>query len=67
MFPEWDKMKIGWMNCIFGFETLQDSLLRTDEADFRYTWGDISWQPEGKGVMLLALKTWIVLILMSCT
>lgn len=41
---------------ILDLKTLQDSLLRTDEADFRYTWGDISWQPEGKGVMLLALK-----------
>ncbi len=26
------------------------------KPDFRYTWGDISWQPEGKGVILLALK-----------
>lgn len=34
----------------------EDVLVRTDDPDFRYTWGDISWQPEGKGLLLMAVK-----------
>jgi dipeptidyl aminopeptidase/acylaminoacyl peptidase len=41
---------------ILDLKTLNDELICQDKPDFRYTWGDISWQPEGKGVMLLALK-----------
>lgn len=41
---------------ILNLETLEDRLVCKDGADFRYTWGEISWQPEGKGVLLLALK-----------
>ena len=36
--------------------TGRDTLVCQDKPDFRYTWGDISWQPQGKGLMLLALK-----------
>lgn len=41
---------------IFDLKTLKDSLVYTDKSDFRFTWGDISWQPEEKGLALLALK-----------
>ncbi len=41
---------------ILDLKTLKDDLIRTDEADFRYTWGNISWRPDGSGLMLLALK-----------
>lgn len=41
---------------ILDLKTLDDQLVRTDEADYRYTWGSISWKPDGKGLLLLALK-----------
>jgi dipeptidyl aminopeptidase/acylaminoacyl peptidase len=41
---------------VLDLKTGNDELICQDKPDFRYTWGDISWQPEGKGVMLLALK-----------
>ncbi|RHJ92924.1 alpha/beta hydrolase family protein [Parabacteroides bouchesdurhonensis] len=41
---------------ILDLKTGKDELVRQDEPDFRYTWGDVSWQPDGKGLMILALK-----------
>lgn len=41
---------------ILDLKTLEDTLVCKDRPDFRYTWGDVSWQPEGKGLMLLGLK-----------
>ena len=41
---------------ILDLTTLEDRLICTDKADFRYTWGSISWRPDGKGLLLLALK-----------
>lgn len=41
---------------ILDLKTLEDQLVCTDKPDFRYTWGSISWKPDGKGLLLLALK-----------
>ena len=41
---------------ILDLKTGTDELVCQDKPDFRYTWGDVSWQPDGKGLMLLALK-----------
>ena len=41
---------------ILDLKTLEDTLVRTDEPDFRYTWGSISWKPDGKGLLVIALK-----------
>lgn len=41
---------------ILDLRTLKDEIVCTDEPDFRYTWGNISWRPDGSGLMLLALK-----------
>lgn len=41
---------------ILDLKTLEDRLVCADKPDFRYTWGNISWKPDGKGLMLLALK-----------
>lgn len=41
---------------ILDLRTGEDELICQDKPDFRYTWGDISWQPQSKGLMLLALK-----------
>ena len=41
---------------ILDLRTLEDRLICTDKADFRYTWGSISWRPDGSGLLLLALK-----------
>ncbi|MDR1646141.1 MAG: prolyl oligopeptidase family serine peptidase [Tannerellaceae bacterium] len=41
---------------IIDLRTLEDVLVCQDTPDYRFTWGDISWQPEEKGLMLLALK-----------
>ncbi len=41
---------------ILDLNTLADTLVCSDQPDFRYTWGDVSWQPEGKGLMILGLK-----------
>lgn len=41
---------------ILDLKTGKDELVSQDKPDFRYTWGDVSWQPEGKGLMLVALK-----------
>lgn len=41
---------------ILDLKTLEDTLIDTDRPEFRYTWGNISWRPDGSGLMLLALK-----------
>lgn len=41
---------------ILDLKTLQDRHICDDKEDFRYTWGSVSWQPEGKGLIILALK-----------
>ena len=41
---------------IIDLNTLKDTLVNTDQPDFRYTWGDISWRPDDSGLMLIALK-----------
>jgi dipeptidyl aminopeptidase/acylaminoacyl peptidase len=41
---------------IIDLRTLEDVLVCRDTPDYRFTWGDISWQPEEKGLALLALK-----------
>lgn len=41
---------------ILDLQTGKDDLICRDQPDFRYTWGDVSWQPDGEGLMILALK-----------
>ncbi|OAV68346.1 Prolyl tripeptidyl peptidase precursor [Bacteroidales bacterium Barb6XT] len=41
---------------ILNLNTLEDVLVSRDTPEFRFTWGNVSWQPEEKGLMLLALK-----------
>lgn len=41
---------------ILNLETLTDSTVFTDNPDYRFTWGNISWQPDELGIGLLALK-----------
>lgn len=41
---------------VLDLKTLKDELVNTDKADFRYTWGNIGWRPDGSGLMLVALK-----------
>lgn len=41
---------------IIDLKSLDDTLICEDKADFRYTWGSISWKPDEKGVVLLGLK-----------
>lgn len=36
--------------------TLNDVLVCSDTPGYRYTWGSVCWQPDEKGVVLLALK-----------
>lgn len=41
---------------ILDLKTLKDTLVCKDTPEYRFSWGEISWQPEGKGLLLLALK-----------
>ena len=41
---------------ILDLTTLQDQLIGIDTPEYRYTWGSISWRPDGKGLLLTALK-----------
>ncbi|GHT36083.1 hypothetical protein AGMMS49574_27190 [Bacteroidia bacterium] len=41
---------------ILDLNTLEDVLVTQDTPEYRFTWGNISWQPEEKGLALLALK-----------
>lgn len=47
---------------VLDLKTMQDKLVGDDTSDYRYTWGSISWRPDGSGLLLTALKTWIVAI-----
>ena len=37
---------------ILDLETLEETPISTDTPEFRFTWSDPSWQPEGKGVVV---------------
>ncbi|MDR2118700.1 MAG: prolyl oligopeptidase family serine peptidase [Tannerellaceae bacterium] len=41
---------------ILDLHTLEDVLVCRDTPDYRFTWGNIGWQPGEKGLTLLALK-----------
>ena len=41
---------------ILDLETNNETKIIQDKADMRYTWGTPSWQPDGKGVVVTALK-----------
>lgn len=42
---------------ILDLQSLNDDLVCNDEgSQFPFTWGDVSWQPEGKGLLVLGLK-----------
>ena len=41
---------------IIDLATLADTAVYQDNPTFRFTWGDVSWQPDGKGLALVALK-----------
>jgi dipeptidyl aminopeptidase/acylaminoacyl peptidase len=41
---------------ILDLETLEDTLVYTDEADFRMTWSEVSFSPDEKSVILTVLK-----------
>lgn len=41
---------------VIDLRTLEDILICQDTPQYRFTWGDISWQPQEKGVTLLALR-----------
>ncbi|MDR2859628.1 MAG: prolyl oligopeptidase family serine peptidase [Mediterranea sp.] len=41
---------------ILNLNTLEDTLICQDTPEYRFTWGGISWQPDEKGLILLALK-----------
>jgi dipeptidyl aminopeptidase/acylaminoacyl peptidase len=41
---------------VIDLQTLEDILICQDTPQYRFTWGGISWQPQEKGVTLLALR-----------
>ncbi len=41
---------------VLDLKTMKDVLIGADKPAYRYTWGKISWRPDGKGVLLTALK-----------
>ncbi len=41
---------------ILDLKTMKDLLIGDDTPDYRYTWGSISWRPDGSGLLLTALK-----------
>lgn len=41
---------------ILDLKTNEETKIIQDKADMRFTWGTPSWQPEGKGVAVTALK-----------
>lgn len=41
---------------VLDLKTMQDKLVGDDTSDYRYTWGSISWRPDGSGLLLTALK-----------
>jgi len=41
---------------VLDLNTLNEGIIGQDSADMRFTWGSPSWQPEGKGVVVSAVK-----------
>ena len=41
---------------VLDLKTMKDQLIGIDNPDYRYTWGSISWRPDGSGLLLTALK-----------
>lgn len=41
---------------VLDLKTMKDQLIGVDTPDYRYTWGSISWRPDGSGLLLTALK-----------
>lgn len=41
---------------VLDLKTMKDQLVGIDNPDYRYTWGSISWRPDGSGLLLTALK-----------
>lgn len=41
---------------LLNLESLEETIVVQDEPKMRFTWGEPSWQPEGKGVVVTALK-----------
>jgi dipeptidyl aminopeptidase/acylaminoacyl peptidase len=41
---------------ILDLTTMEENIIMQDNPDFRFTWTDISWQPEEKGVVCGVLK-----------
>ncbi|MDR1259654.1 MAG: prolyl oligopeptidase family serine peptidase [Tannerellaceae bacterium] len=41
---------------VIDLQTLEDTLICQDTPQYRFTWGGISWQPQEKGLVLLALQ-----------
>lgn len=41
---------------VLDLKTMKDVLIGVDTPEYRYTWGSISWRPDGSGLLLTALK-----------
>lgn len=41
---------------VLDLKTMKDQLIGVDNPNYRYTWGSISWRPDGSGLLLTALK-----------
>ena len=41
---------------VLDLKTMKDQLVGIDNPDYRYTWGSVSWRPDGSGLLLTALK-----------
>lgn len=41
---------------VLDLKTMKDVLIGVDTPEYRYTWGFISWRPDGSGLLLTALK-----------
>lgn len=41
---------------VLDLTSMKDSLICADDADFRFTWGNVAWSPDGKNVAVLSLK-----------
>ncbi len=41
---------------VLDLKSMKDQLVGIDNPDYRYTWGSISWRPDGSGLLLTALK-----------
>ncbi|UCG27201.1 MAG: S9 family peptidase [Bacteroidales bacterium] len=41
---------------VLDLSNMEEELIIRDNPDYRFTWTDVSWQPEGKGVVCAVLK-----------